>query len=58
MKKTLLLKHAVLKPEYSGQTRPIYGSLHRQVISNNGTCNDSMNKNLSYTKKVFSVEKY
>ena len=55
MKKTLLLKHAVLKPEYSGQTRPIYGSLHGQVISNNG--NDSMNKNLSYTKKDFSVEK-
>ena len=55
-KKTLLLKHAVLKPEYSGQTRPINGSLHCQVISNNG--DDSMNKkNLSYTKKYFSVEK-
>ena len=55
-RKTLLLKHAVLKPEYSGQTRPIYGSLHCQVISNND--NDSMNKkNPSYTKKDFRVEK-
>ena len=52
----MLSKHAVLKPEYSGQTRPIYGSLHCQVISNNG--NDSMNKeNHSYTKKDSSVEK-